>query len=168
MVRNKILNQQNWLYGSVHLYLQSWHSNFYLIPLAVYKEPIWIRLYNLLMEYWGDSSLECIGISLGTLLAVDEEIIENDSYLYARIKIVAVKKVPSSIYLKVGRSKEKGVENSPQSMNSLSQQKGCSNTKIEYDRVSDEDFLQAVVLDNLDPRCISQSANILLGKAKGI
>lgn len=54
------------------------------------------------MEYWGDFSLECIGRLLGTLLAVDEEIIENDSYLYTRIKIVAVKKVPSFIYPKAG------------------------------------------------------------------
>ncbi|GLJ31903.1 hypothetical protein SUGI_0642130 [Cryptomeria japonica] len=176
------------------------------------------------MEYWGDSSLECIGRSLGTLLAVDAESIENDSYLYARIKIVAVKKVPSIIYLKAGerhwkqqveveqpspccercglkdhcaedctifvkptkkwvqkdgdrklvtktvspeqeiqqkpasprpskgvgisgecsgacRSEDKGVENTPQLMESLSQKKGCSYIKIEYDRESDEDFL---------------------------
>ncbi|GLJ43284.1 hypothetical protein SUGI_0898800 [Cryptomeria japonica] len=180
------------------------------------------------------------------LLAVDEEIIENDSYLYARIKIVAVKKVPSFIYLKVGerrwkqqvevehpspchersifkdqaaedwfgfgksvkkwiqkegvhksvtkiisleqeiqqkpasprlskcvgtlgecsgtnRSVEKGVDNNPQLKESPPQKKGCSDTEIEYNGDSDEDFLQADVLDNLDQRCISQSANILLG-----
>ncbi|GLJ49268.1 hypothetical protein SUGI_1040970 [Cryptomeria japonica] len=101
-VRNKILNQPNWVFGAAHLYLQPWQPNFDLVPLAMYKEPIWIRLYNLPMEYWVDSSLECIGRSLGTLLAVDEEIIENDSYLYARIKIVAIKKFPSIIYLKAG------------------------------------------------------------------
>ncbi|GLJ18334.1 hypothetical protein SUGI_0324530 [Cryptomeria japonica] len=102
MVRNRILNQQNWFFGSAHLYLQPWQFNFDLVPLAVYKEPIWIRLYNLPMEYWGESSLECIGRSLGTLLEVDEDIIENDSYLYARIKIAAIKKVPFAIYLKAG------------------------------------------------------------------
>ncbi|GLJ07860.1 hypothetical protein SUGI_0075720 [Cryptomeria japonica] len=101
-VRNKILKQQNWLCGWAHLYLQPLQSSLDIVPLAVYKEPIWIQLYNLPMEYWGDFILECIGRSLGTLLAVDEEIIENDSYLYARIKIVAVKKVPPIIYLKAG------------------------------------------------------------------
>lgn len=249
-VRNKILNQQNWVFGVAHLYLQPWQPNFDPVSLAMYKEPIWIRLYNLPMEYWGDSSLECIGRSLGTLLVVDEEIIENDSYLYARIKIVAVKKVPSFIYLKAderswkqqvevehpspcrdrsvfkdqvaedcssfgksakkwiqkegdrksvtktvspeqeiqqkpasprlskcvgtsrecsgtNRSMEKGVKNNPQLKESPPQKKGCSDTEIEYDRDSDEDFMQANVLDNLDQRCISQSANILLGKAKG-
>ncbi|GLJ53367.1 hypothetical protein SUGI_1137850 [Cryptomeria japonica] len=106
-VRNMILNQQNWVFTVTHLYLQPWQPNFDLVPLAVYKEPIWIRLYILPMEYWGDSSLECIGRTLGTLLAVDEEIIENDSYLYTRIKIVAVKKVPSIIYLKAGERRWK-------------------------------------------------------------
>ncbi|GLJ49840.1 hypothetical protein SUGI_1059090 [Cryptomeria japonica] len=101
-VRNRILNQQNWLFGSAHLYPQPWQSNFDLVLLEMYKEPIWIRLYNLPMEYWGEASMECIGRSLGTLLEVDEDIIENDSYLYARIKIVAIKKVPSAIFLKSG------------------------------------------------------------------
>ncbi|GLJ25426.1 hypothetical protein SUGI_0486950 [Cryptomeria japonica] len=106
-VRNRILNQQNWLFGSTHLYLQPWQSNFDPVLLAVYKEPIWIRLYNLPMEYWGEASLECIGRSLGTLLEVDEDIIENESYLYARIKIVVIKKVPTTMFLKVGERRWK-------------------------------------------------------------
>ncbi|GLJ47766.1 hypothetical protein SUGI_1008880 [Cryptomeria japonica] len=249
-VRNRILNQQNWFFGSAHLYLQPWQSNFDLVPLAMYKEPIWIRLYNLPMEYWGESSLECIGRSLGTLLEVDEDIIENGSYLYARIKIAVIKKVPSAIYLKASerrwkqqvevelrsscrekgeskdhsagfcpgiskpakkwvqivgeckvvtatvspekeilqksdaprasksdgnsgecpgtsRNAEKEGDYNPLMTESLLQKKGFSNTKIEYDRVSDDDSFQEDVLDNLDQRCISQSANILLGKAKG-
>ncbi|GLJ16592.1 hypothetical protein SUGI_0284140 [Cryptomeria japonica] len=183
-VRNKIWNQQNWFFGSAYLYLQLWQSNFDLVSLAMYMEPIWIQLYNLSMDYWGDYSLECIDRSLGMLLVVDKEIIENDSYLYARIKIVAVKKVPSSIFVKdqfaedwtifvkpakkwvkkdgdrksitktvspeqesqkkpssprpskgieisrecsrEDKSEEKGVENTPQSIKSLSQKKGCS------------------------------------------
>ncbi|GLJ13249.1 hypothetical protein SUGI_0208750 [Cryptomeria japonica] len=75
--------------------------------LKVYKEPIWIGLHNLPMEYWGESSLECIGRSLGMLLEVGEGIIENDSYLYARIKIAAIKRVPSAIYLKAGERRWK-------------------------------------------------------------
>ncbi|GLJ16504.1 hypothetical protein SUGI_0281820 [Cryptomeria japonica] len=52
-------------------------------------------MYNLPMEYWGDKCLEKIGRSLGTLLEIDEEIIEEDSYVYARLKIAAVKVIPS-------------------------------------------------------------------------
>ncbi|GLJ29170.1 hypothetical protein SUGI_0575140 [Cryptomeria japonica] len=218
--------------------------------LVVYKEPIWIRLYNLSMEYWGEASLECIGRLLGTLLEVDEDIIENDSYMYARIKIVAIKMVPTAIFLKagerrwkqqveveipvprrekgeskdhgvgfypgvrkpakkwvqivskrkvvmeiaslekvilqkskaaraskrngnsgeyprVGKTMEKEGEYNPLLLENLIHKKGCSDIEIEYDRVSNNDFFQEDVLDNLDQRCISQSTNILLGKAKG-
>ncbi|GLJ31014.1 hypothetical protein SUGI_0620090 [Cryptomeria japonica] len=200
-VRNRVLNQQNWLFGSTHLYLQPWQPNFDPVSLAAYKEPIWIKLYNLPMEYWGEASLECIGRSLGMLLEVDEEVIENDSYLYARIKIVAIKKVPTAIFLKSGVSKPakkwvqiigewkvvmptsfpekvipqnseeprasksdrnsgeylvvgKNVENegeiNPLLSENLIHKKGCSNTKIEYDRESDDNSFQEDVLDNLD------------------
>ncbi|GLJ45302.1 hypothetical protein SUGI_0953500 [Cryptomeria japonica] len=65
----------------------------------MYDKLVWIRLYNLPIEYWGDISLEKIGHSLGTLLEIDEGIVEKDLYIYTRLKIVAVKEVPSHITL---------------------------------------------------------------------
>ncbi|GLJ54276.1 hypothetical protein SUGI_1164330 [Cryptomeria japonica] len=38
----------------------------------MYDKPVWIRLYNLPIEYWGDINLEKIGHYLGTLLEIDE------------------------------------------------------------------------------------------------
>lgn len=43
--------------------------------------------------------MEKIGRSLGTLLEIDEEIVEKDLYTYARLKITAVKEIPSIIIL---------------------------------------------------------------------
>ncbi|GLJ25186.1 hypothetical protein SUGI_0481710 [Cryptomeria japonica] len=65
----------------------------------LYDKPVWIRMYNLPMEYWGEKCLEKIGRSLGMLLEIDEEIIEKDSYIYAQLKIAAVKEIPSQISL---------------------------------------------------------------------
>ncbi|GLJ13454.1 hypothetical protein SUGI_0212680 [Cryptomeria japonica] len=56
-------------------------------------------MYNLPMEYWGENCLEKIGRSLGTLLEIDEELIEKDSYVYARLKIAVVKEIPPQISL---------------------------------------------------------------------
>ncbi|GLJ15818.1 hypothetical protein SUGI_0260880 [Cryptomeria japonica] len=50
-VRNKILIQQNWFVEESLLYLQPWQPNFNPLPLAVYNHPVWIRLYNLPLEY---------------------------------------------------------------------------------------------------------------------
>ncbi|GLJ30291.1 hypothetical protein SUGI_0599050 [Cryptomeria japonica] len=65
----------------------------------LYDRPMWIRMYNLPVEFWGENCLEKIGRSLGTLLEIDEELIEKDSYVYARLKITAVKEIPSQISL---------------------------------------------------------------------
>ncbi|GLJ31252.1 hypothetical protein SUGI_0626790 [Cryptomeria japonica] len=81
------------------LYIQPRSLNFDPTSLAVYDKPIWIRLYNLPIEYWSEACLETIGRSLGTLLEIDEAIIEGNLYTYARLKIAAVKTIPSSVML---------------------------------------------------------------------
>lgn len=53
------------------------------------------------MEYWTEEALEKISRSLGTLLRIDTEIAEGDSYLYTRLQIIAVKKITANIGLKV-------------------------------------------------------------------
>ena len=46
--------------------------------------------------------MEHIGHSLGMLLEVDESIVNTDLYLYARMKLAAVQKIPAFINLKLG------------------------------------------------------------------
>ncbi|GLJ11267.1 hypothetical protein SUGI_0150000 [Cryptomeria japonica] len=105
--RDNILCKQNWFAGDHPVYIQPWAPNFNPLPLVVYDHPVWIRLYNLPIEYWRDQSLEKIGNSLGTLLEIDEEIVEKDLYTYARLKIVAVKEIPSVIILISSKGKWK-------------------------------------------------------------
>ncbi|GLJ54923.1 hypothetical protein SUGI_1179210 [Cryptomeria japonica] len=307
LVRDSILNQRSWFVNKHALYLQPWTPNFNPIPLVYYSAPIWIRLYNLPIKYWGDGFLKKVGRTLGTLLEVDVDD-EADLCKYARLRVAVVRRIPESISLltangewrqqleiekeirqcqrcgsrmhgeegcklfvrkarKVFRkliqnwkrksvslektvtemvqplaaqlgSKEKIAESSSKtdgkhteakgdetSFNpvkvfegkpgSLACQtggqsnlektldksehiehnrivmdanggegsanhkgpdptcifstlgKGLSDTEFEYDKGSDEDFLLADELDNVDPRCISQSANVLLRKSKG-
>ncbi|GLJ44835.1 hypothetical protein SUGI_0943170 [Cryptomeria japonica] len=51
--RNRVLHQENWFVGDNPLYIQPWNLNFDPLPLAVYDSPVWIKLYNLPIEYWG-------------------------------------------------------------------------------------------------------------------
>lgn len=97
--RNKFLCMNNWFIEEHPMYLQPWVPNFDPVPLAIYDRPVWIRMYDLPMEYWGENCLEKIGRSLGTLLEIDEELIEKDSCVYARLKIAAVKEIPPQISL---------------------------------------------------------------------
>ncbi|GLJ47928.1 hypothetical protein SUGI_1011860 [Cryptomeria japonica] len=93
--RCRILNQENWFVNGNPIYLQPWTPNFDPTPLAVYDSLIWIRLYNLPIEYWDEVVLEKIGRSLGTLLETDKQIIEDNLYKFARLRIVAVQRIPS-------------------------------------------------------------------------
>ncbi|GLJ40235.1 hypothetical protein SUGI_0825980 [Cryptomeria japonica] len=103
--RNRVLHQENWFMEDYPLYIQPWKSNFDPLPLVVYDSLVWIRLYNLSIEYWGDNSLKKIGRSLGTLIEIDEKIIEEDLYSYARLRIAAVKSISYFIYLLTSEGK---------------------------------------------------------------
>lgn len=55
---------------------------------------------------------------------------------------------------------------SPSRLDPINHQ-GFSDNEINYDLESEDEFHLDDELDNIDPRSISQSTNILLGKAKG-
>ncbi|GLJ35255.1 hypothetical protein SUGI_0709380 [Cryptomeria japonica] len=76
-----------------------WTPNFDPTPLAVYDSLVWIRLYNLPIEYWDDVVFKKLGRSLGTLLEIDEQIIENNLYKFAKLRIGAVQRIPTPIIL---------------------------------------------------------------------
>ncbi|GLJ17683.1 hypothetical protein SUGI_0308530 [Cryptomeria japonica] len=99
-IRDQILNSKNWFFYNLPIYIQPWTPNFNPTTLAVYETLVWIRLFNLPIEYWGDQCLEKIGRTLSTLLEIDEEVIESDSYIYARMKIVVVEQIPPHINLR--------------------------------------------------------------------
>ncbi|GLJ47042.1 hypothetical protein SUGI_0993350 [Cryptomeria japonica] len=99
MDRDYTLDLKNWFLDTYPLYIQPWAPNFDPTSLVEYETLVWIRLFNLPIEYWSDQSLEKIGRTLGILLEIDEGIIERDLYTYARLKIAAAKKIPQSITL---------------------------------------------------------------------
>ncbi|GLJ17224.1 hypothetical protein SUGI_0298390 [Cryptomeria japonica] len=97
--RMKILDGGVWFIDSTPLYIQRCHMNFNPLITKPYEKPIWICLNNLPMEYWMEEALNKIGLSLGTLIDIDTEIAEGDSYLYARLQLAVVRVIPPEIRL---------------------------------------------------------------------
>ncbi|GLJ27389.1 hypothetical protein SUGI_0537530 [Cryptomeria japonica] len=97
--RLKVLEGGVWYMDSALLYIQRWHRNFNPLITEPYEKPVWIRLNNLPMEYWTEEALHKIGQSLSTLIDIDTEIAEGDSYLYARLWVAADRTIPSEIKL---------------------------------------------------------------------
>ncbi|GLJ09937.1 hypothetical protein SUGI_0118680 [Cryptomeria japonica] len=88
-----------WVLEQRGRHIMSWSPNFDPTSMAGYDKPMWIRLYNLSIEYRSEACLEMIRRSLGTLLKIDEEIVEGDLYTYARLRIAAIKAIPPSVML---------------------------------------------------------------------
>ncbi|GLJ07515.1 hypothetical protein SUGI_0068620 [Cryptomeria japonica] len=97
--RNHTITLKNWFQKEHPLYIQPWVLNFDSTEMATYDKPMWICLYNLPIKYWSEGCLEMIRRSLGMLLEIDEEIVEGDLYTYTRIKVVAIREIPSEIML---------------------------------------------------------------------
>ncbi|GLJ53124.1 hypothetical protein SUGI_1132030 [Cryptomeria japonica] len=95
--RNKVLQGGVWMIDGSPFYIQIWVSNFNMLLCSSYKSPIGIRLYNFPIKYWNDECLDKIGHSLGMLLEVDEDISDGDLYVFARMKIAAIRKVPKKV-----------------------------------------------------------------------
>ncbi|GLJ28744.1 hypothetical protein SUGI_0566570 [Cryptomeria japonica] len=96
--RNRPLIDRNWFIMLHAVYIQPWMPHFYPTPLAVYSEPVWIRLYNLLIEYWSEELWEKIGRTLGTLLETDFDDVE-DICKCAHMRIATVKRILERITL---------------------------------------------------------------------
>ncbi|GLJ36802.1 hypothetical protein SUGI_0742370 [Cryptomeria japonica] len=99
--RSKVLQGGVWMIDDNPLYIQIWALNFNPLLCLPYESPIWIRLYNLPIEYCNEECLDKIGRSLGMLLEVDEDISDGDLYVFARMKIAAVRKVPRRVFFYV-------------------------------------------------------------------
>ncbi|GLJ39600.1 hypothetical protein SUGI_0809320 [Cryptomeria japonica] len=74
--------------------------NFNPLKTDPYDKLVWIRLNNLPMEYLTKEALENINKSLGTLMDIDADITQGDSYIYVRLHVAAVRRIPEYIKLR--------------------------------------------------------------------
>ncbi|GLJ30868.1 hypothetical protein SUGI_0613720 [Cryptomeria japonica] len=99
--RLKILEGGLWTMDFKPLYIHRWHRNFNPLKIDPYEKLVWIRLNNLPMEYWTKEALEKIDRSLGTLMDIDADIAQGDSYIYTILQLVTVRRIPAYIKLRV-------------------------------------------------------------------
>ncbi|GLJ37699.1 hypothetical protein SUGI_0765770 [Cryptomeria japonica] len=103
--KERILLGWIWKMKGDPLYLEKWFPNFNPLDFHPYDSPVWVQLYNLLIEYWCEESLEKMGRLLGTLLEIDANLVTGDLYIYARLKLVEVGVLTKTIKLCAMRKK---------------------------------------------------------------
>eukprot|EP00253_Pinus_taeda_P034350 PITA_34350 len=86
--RNRVFEGEPYFFNSTGLFLREWVARFNPDKEDLSYAPVWIRLFSLPWEYWGEDSLKSIGSALGDFVKVAEETkaVRHTTYAsYARI-----------------------------------------------------------------------------------
>ncbi|GLJ48784.1 hypothetical protein SUGI_1028780 [Cryptomeria japonica] len=75
--KEAILQEGVWKIEEHPIFMKKWYANFDPKRMDLYDKEVWIRLYNLPIEYWLEDCLMKIGRLLGTITGIDKEIVEN-------------------------------------------------------------------------------------------
>lgn len=67
-----VLEEGPWFFGGHFLVLKKWHNMMKLTKEQLDKIPIWIKLFNVPMEYWDEEGLSHIASAVGELLYMDK------------------------------------------------------------------------------------------------
>ncbi|KAL2900290.1 2 3-bisphosphoglycerate-independent phosphoglycerate mutase [Bienertia sinuspersici] len=67
--------------------MKRWNPDIELHKENVKTVPIWIRMPNLELKYWGQGCLRKLGDIIGTTLKVDNVTLNKDRLAYARILV---------------------------------------------------------------------------------
>ncbi|KAL2931019.1 hypothetical protein RDABS01_036429 [Bienertia sinuspersici] len=81
---NKVLTGEPQFFDYKLLIMKQWDPGMDLHKENVKTIPIWIRLTNLELKYWGSKCLDKLGDCIGTTLKVDHITLNKERLAYAR------------------------------------------------------------------------------------
>jgi hypothetical protein len=83
--RDLILASGPWFWGNSGLCLMVWTPCFNPLNTVLSSAPVWVRLPNLPLHFWGETSLRDIGSALGKFYFASKETRIHSTTSYARI-----------------------------------------------------------------------------------
>ncbi|GAV82578.1 DUF4283 domain-containing protein [Cephalotus follicularis] len=103
-VRNWILDNGPWDVWGAHLALRFWERDKPSRQCSFTKVPMWVKLMNILLEFWMPSGLSHLASVLGNPMHIDSAIGSQKIINFARVcvEIEASKKFPA--YIRARRS----------------------------------------------------------------
>lgn len=69
--------------GARLVMVRKWTSEFDFQRDILRRVPMWVRLYNLPLNFWGVDAMSIIGSIIGTLICVDEATSKQNRVSYA-------------------------------------------------------------------------------------
>lgn len=85
--RNKAFLRQSWAMKPGLLRLHKWVPNFNPYKVNSSTAQVWVRVFELPIEYWCQAVFEGIASALGTLIWVDDRTIRKEMYHYVRLLV---------------------------------------------------------------------------------
>jgi hypothetical protein len=83
--RDLVFNSGLWFWGNSGLCMKPWSPSFNPATDILSSAPVWVRLPNLPLHFWGLPSLEAIGSALGKFHFASCETTRHNTSTYARI-----------------------------------------------------------------------------------
>lgn len=83
--RDNIINQGPWFWGKDGLFTTPLFPEFDANTMKISTMPVWVKLYNLPLHFWHYKVLSAIGNSLGKILKIDGDRVNQGIFTFARI-----------------------------------------------------------------------------------
>ncbi|XP_028125477.1 uncharacterized protein LOC114322385 [Camellia sinensis] len=80
-----VLEDGSWFIGGHFILLRKWHSMMKLSKDQLDKIPIWVKVFNVPMEYWDDDGLSRIASAIGEPLYMDRLTAHGDRVSFAKV-----------------------------------------------------------------------------------
>lgn len=80
-----VLEDSPWFIGGHFIVLKKWHSMMKLSKDQLDKIPIWVKLFNVPLEYWDDDGLSGIASAIGEPLYMDRLTDYGDRVSFAKV-----------------------------------------------------------------------------------
>lgn len=85
--RDIIIREGPWFWGSTGLFIPPWFPDFDSNTMEVTRMPVWVRLYNLSLQFWNEVVLVGIGNIIGRYIKTDTLRLEECVYTFAQIRV---------------------------------------------------------------------------------
>ena len=80
-----VLERAPWHMANKPLVLKCWQPNMQFFKDDLVRVPVWVRLYNVPLEYWTIKGLSCIASAIGVPLHADRSTLLRKRLSYARV-----------------------------------------------------------------------------------
>jgi hypothetical protein len=80
-----VLERAPWHMANRPLVLKRWQPNMQFLKDDLARVPVWVRLYNVPLEYWTIKGLSCVASAIGVPLHADHTTLLRKRLSYARV-----------------------------------------------------------------------------------